>query len=310
MKKIYFLVNLHSGKGAIGDMLGDIIDTFCKAGVEVTVHSTQSSEDAEASAKRAGEEGYDAIVCAGGDGTLSLGINGILNSSRIIPVGYIPSGSTNDFARTIGAPKNMMSAVEWIISGTPVYCDIGRLNDRYFTYIAAFGAFTNVTYETPQQVKNIFGHSAYVVNALMNITGIHSHKLRIEYGDTVLEDEFIFGMVTNASSVAGLLSLNKFLLDDGLFEVVLVKKPSSIIQLQGIIRSLLNISGEIDKEYIRIFNTEKITFTSLTDEELEWTRDGEFGGKSMVSVVENCPRAVPFILGERNEQNFIEDKQI
>lgn len=310
MKKLYFIFNLRSGKAAIGDMLGDIIDAFNKEGYEVTVRSTQGSDDAEASAKYACENGFDAIVCAGGDGTLSLCVNGILNSSRVIPVGYIPAGSTNDFARTLGVPKNIISSVEWILGGTPTYCDVGRLNDKYFTYIAAFGAFTNITYETSQQIKNIFGHSAYIMNGLMNITNIHTQKLRVEYGDTVIEDEFLFGMVTNASSVGGLLSLNQFLLDDGLFEVVLVKKPANIMQLQSIIRSLLNINEELDKDYIRIFHTDKITFTSLSDAEIEWTRDGEYGGKSAVSVVENCPRAVPFIMGERNEQNFTEDNQL
>lgn len=304
MKKLFFIVNLIAGKATIGAMLGEIIDEFVKADYEVTVHITQSGTDAREKSNYACINGYDIIVCAGGDGTLSQCIHGVIESGIRIPIGYLPAGSTNDFGRTLGIPKTPMDAVKWITEGSPVQVDIGCFNNRYFTYIAAFGAFTNVTYETSQQVKNLFGHASYILNGLAQITNLRSKKMRIEFNDTVLEDDYIFGMVTNSGSVAGLLSMNDFLLDDGVFEVTLIKKPANIVQLQKIVHSLLNISEEIDREYIRFFRTDKITFTALNDEQISWTLDGEFGGDSTVNVVENRCKAIDFMKGDLNQSIF------
>ena len=299
MKKLYFIVNLLAGRATIGDKLGEIIDEFNKARYEVTVHITQSGTDAADSAEYACNNGFDLVVCAGGDGTLSQCLQGIMRSSSRLPVGYLPAGSTNDFARSLGIPKNTMDAVKWITNGTPTPCDIGSFNDDYFAYIVAFGAFTNVAYETSQQVKNMFGHISYVLNGLSQLNTIRSKKMRIEYDNNVVEGDYIYGMVTNSASVAGLLSMNDFFLDDGVFEVTLIKKPANIVQLQQIVHSLLNISEEIDKDYIKFFRTNKITFTSLGGEEITWTRDGEYGGHSVENVISNRQRAVSFMIGER-----------
>ena len=299
MRRIYFIVNLIAGKAEIGEHLGEVIEEFNKSDYEVVVHVTQNSMDAIIAASYACENDFDMIVCAGGDGTLSQCIQGVIKSNIQIPVGYIPAGSTNDFARSLGIPRVTMDAVERITSTEPTLCDIGQFNDSYFTYIVAFGAFTNVTYETSQQVKNIFGHSAYIFSGLMQLTSIRSNRMRIEYDGNVIEDEFIFGMVTNSASVAGLLSMNDFLLDDGMFEVTLIKKPTNIVHLHQIVSSLLKISEEIDKEYIKFFRTDKIVFTSLNNEPITWTRDGEYGGDSTVNTVSCLRRAIPF---------FVEDK--
>lgn len=305
MKKLFFIVNLVAGRATIGSMLGEIIDEFNKSGFEVTVHITQSGEDAREKAVYACENGFDLLVCAGGDGTLSQCLHGVMDSERKIAIGYLPSGSTNDFARTLGIPKSTMEAVKWITNGSPMSVDIGSFNnDRYFTYIAAFGAFTNVTYETSQQVKNVFGHASYILGGLTQLTSLRSKKMRIEYNSTVLEDDFIFGMVTNSGSVAGLLSMNDFLLDDGVFEVLLIKKPANIVQLQKIVHSLLNISEEIDREYIKFFRTDKITFTALNDEQISWTLDGEFGGDLPVNTVVNCNKAIEIMTGDRDQSIF------
>lgn len=304
MKKLYFIVNLIAGKATIGSMLGEIIDEFNKADYEVTIHITQSGTDAREKTIFACCNGYDLIVCAGGDGTLSQCLHGIMDSEKKLPIGYIPAGSTNDFARTLGIPKTPMEAVRWITHGVPMKIDIGQFNDRYFTYIAAFGAFTNVTYETSQQVKNVLGHASYILNGLTQITNLHSKLMRIEYNGNVLEDDYIFGMVTNSGSVAGLLSMNDFLLDDGVFEVTLIKKPANLVQLQKIVHSLLNISEEIDREYIRFFRTNKITFTALNDEQISWTLDGEFGGDLPVNVVENRSKAIEIMTGDKEQSIF------
>ncbi|MCQ2491164.1 MAG: YegS/Rv2252/BmrU family lipid kinase [Ruminococcus sp.] len=299
MQKLYFIVNLLAGRATIGDKLGEIINEFNKANFEVTVHITQSGTDAADSAQYACGGGFDLIVCAGGDGTLSQCLQGMMRSGRRIPIGYLPAGSTNDFARSLGIPKSIMDAVKWITGGTPTPCDIGAFNDEYFSYIVAFGAFTSVAYETSQQVKNVLGHVSYILNGLTQLSTLRSKSMRIEYDDNVIEGDYIFGMVTNSASVAGLLSMSDFYLDDGVFEVTLIKKPANLIQLQQIVHSLLNISVEIDKDYIKFFRTNKITFTSLDSSEITWTRDGEYGGNAAENVICNCQRAIPFMIGER-----------
>lgn len=213
-----------------------------------------------------------------------------MKSEDKIPIGYIPAGSTNDFARGVGIPKGIEEAVQWIINGKPYPCDIGSFNDKYFTYIAAFGAFIEVTYETSQQAKNMLGHAAYILNGLTRLKSIKSYHMSVTYDTGTIEDDYIFGMVTNSSSVAGLLSLSDFLLDDGLYEVTLIKTPSNPLDLQRIIHSLLNIDIDIDTAYIKSFRTSKIKFEC--DEELQWTIDGEYGGSYKVTNICNNKQAI------------------
>ena len=293
MKKLYFIFNLQSGKATIGSKLGSVIDMFTKAGYEVTARPTQERLDACAAAKYACNVGYDLIVCSGGDGTLNEVIQGVMKSEDKIPIGYIPAGSTNDFARGVGIPKGIEEAVQWIINGKPYPCDIGSFNDKYFTYIAAFGAFIEVTYETSQQAKNMLGHAAYILNGLTKLKSIKSYHMSVTYDTGTIEDDYIFGMVTNSSSVAGLLSLSDFLLDDGLYEVTLIKTPSNPLDLQRIIHSLLNIDIDIDTAYIKSFRTSKIKFEC--DEELQWTIDGEYGGSYKVTNICNNKQAIELL---------------
>lgn len=290
MKKLFFIFNLQSGKATIASKLANVIDMFTKAGYEVTARPTQERMDACAAAKYACAQGFDLIVCSGGDGTLNEVIQGVMKSDEKLPIGYIPAGSTNDFARGVGIPKNIIDAVQWIIDGKPYACDIGGFNDKYFTYIAAFGAFTEVTYETPQQIKNYLGHAAYILNGLTRLNSIRSYHMIINADGEVFEDDYIFGMVTNSSSVAGLLSLNDFLLDDGLYEVTLIKTPGNPLDLQRIIHSLLNIDIDIDTAYIKSFRAANIRFEC--DEEIQWTIDGEYGGKLKNVNVKNNKQAV------------------
>lgn len=290
MKKLYFILNLQSGKATISSKLAVVIDMFTKAGYEVTDRPTQERMDACAAAKYACGQGFDLIVCSGGDGTLNEVIQGVMRSEKKLPIGYIPAGSTNDFARGVGIPRNIIDAVQWIIDGKKYPCDIGSFNDKFFTYIAAFGAFTEVTYETSQQVKNVLGHVAYVLNGISRLKNIKSYHMKITYDDEIIEDNYIFGMVTNSSSVAGLLSLNNFLLDDGLYEVTLIKTPGNPLDLQRIIHSLLNIDIDIDTAYIKSFRTSKIRFEC--DDELQWTIDGEFGGAYKTVDVCNNKQAI------------------
>lgn len=301
MKKMYFIYNPVAGKAVINKNLGKIIDAFTKADYQITVYPTQKDGDAVDAAKYACRGDFDIIVCAGGDGTLSQVLCGVMNSENKIPIGYIPTGSTNDFADTLGIPKGIMNAVKWIIGGKPVRCDVGGFNDKYFSYIAAFGAFTNITYETSQRVKNVFGHAAYLANGAVSLPKLHSVRMRVEYGDKVIEDDFIYGMVTNTASVAGILTLKGFMLSDGLFEVTLVKRPKNLLHMERLFHTLLHIDGEMDDEYIRFFRTDRIKFTALEKTPVPWTCDGEFGGASKVNVVSNNCRAVSFIRGKRKK---------
>ncbi|MFR6397820.1 diacylglycerol/lipid kinase family protein [Ruminococcus sp.] len=209
MKQIYFICNLHSGRASVGSHLAMIIDKFTAAGFQVTVHPTQDRGDATVCAKQACDAGcYDILVCSGGDGTLNEVIQGCMQSETQCPIGYIPFGSTNDFARGLGIPKEPEAAVDCIIHGEDLRCDVGSFNDKYFTYVAAFGAFTEISYETPQQFKNLLGHSAYLLNAISKLPKIRAYRMRIEYDGGVIEDEFLYGMVTNSSSVAKFLALS------------------------------------------------------------------------------------------------------
>ncbi|MBQ8724700.1 MAG: YegS/Rv2252/BmrU family lipid kinase [Oscillospiraceae bacterium] len=298
MKRAYMVCNLISGKAMIGFHLPKIIDRFTAAGFEVTVHPTQCQGDGTAAAQYACENGFDLVICCGGDGTLNEVIQGCMKAAVSIPIGYIPSGSTNDFARSLGIPKNPLDAVESIINGVPEKCDIGSSGSQYFTYIAAFGAFTEVSYQTAQPVKNVLGHAAYILNGMLSVTKIKTSRMRIEHDGQVIEDDFLYGMVTNSTSVAKLLSLPDMEKDDGLFEVTLIRKPRNIIDLQHIITGLTNIQLGAEKEYFDYFRTSELKVTCLDDAPASWTLDGEFGGNEKVKVIQNLQRSLTFILPE------------
>ena len=304
MKKMYFIVNLVAGKAEISKNLGAIIDEFTRSEYDITIHTTQSGTDAAYCARYACDSGYDLLVCAGGDGTLSQCLQGIMASESRIPIGYIPAGSTNDFAKSLGIPADPMRAVRYIIEGEPCLCDVGILNDQCFSYIAAFGAFTNVSYETSQRVKNLFGHAAYVANGAMQIGSIKSKNLRIEHDGETIEGEFIYGMITNTASVAGLLSIKDFLLDDGVFEVTLIQKPKNVMELGATELSLLK-NDNSDKNII-FFRTDRIVITNLDEEPFTWTRDGEYGGNCTVNEIVNHKQAIPFIVNYKSQLPFSE----
>ena len=264
MKQIYFICNLHSGRASVGSHLAMIIDKFTAAGFQVTVHPTQDRGDATVCAKQACDAGcYDILVCSGGDGTLNEVIQGCMQSETQCPIGYIPFGSTNDFARGLGIPKEPEAAVDCIIHGEDLRCDVGSFNDKYFTYVAAFGAFTEISYETPQQFKNLLGHSAYLLNAISKLPKIRAYRMRIEYDGGVIEDEFLYGMVTNSSSVAKFLALSDVRWDDGLFEVTLIHKPSNLVEFHKLVMAFSKIQLGLAKQYLHYFRTSHLKVLSL-----------------------------------------------
>lgn len=276
-KKLLFIFNPKSGKGQIKNRLMEILDIFVKSGYEVTVHPTQKKNDAMEVVIRESEN-YDLLVCCGGDGTLDEVVNGMMNVEEQIPIGYIPSGSTNDFAQSLRIPKNMLKAADIAVNGRNYLCDIGTFNENYFVYIAAFGLFTDVSYQTSQNLKNVFGHGAYLLEGAKRLVDIPSYVMEVTVGDQVVTDEFVYGMITNSTSVGGIKNItgSDVELNDGLFEVNLIKMPQNPIQLNEIVTNLVR-PKDAETPYIYSFKTDHIKLR-CESQKIPWTLDGEFGG--------------------------------
>lgn len=299
-KKLLFVYNPNAGRGLLKSCLSDVIDLFTKDDYFVTAYPTQKKSDALKVIEKSNNEGYDLIVCSGGDGTLSESITGLMNCENRPNLGYIPAGTTNDFANSLKIPRNMVRAAENVIHGTPFAYDVGSLNDKHFCYVAAFGAFTAVSYETPQTFKNIFGHLAYVLEGAKSLGKIQPYDLKVEYDGNTIEDTFILGMVTNTTSVGGILNLKKegVLFDDGLFEVTLVKKPNNPIELNAMITNLLAANTtkktQLNPKYFVKFKTANLKITS--QERIAWTIDGENGGSYTEMDIVNHKQAINIII--------------
>lgn len=297
-KKLLFIINPKAGKSQIKNSLLQILDIFTKQGYKIIIYPTQSPGDARRIVRERSED-YDLIVCSGGDGTMDEVVSGIMESEKNIPIGYIPSGTTNDFANSLNIPKNMVQAANAIMEGKPYLCDVGAFNTDYFIYVAAFGLFTDVSYQTKQESKNALGYLAYILEGMKRLNKIRTHKLKIEYNNQVLEDDFIFGMITNSNSVGGFKNLiyPDVSLNDGLFEVTLIKNPRNAIEFQEIISSLIQ---ETESEYMLTFKTNRLVVSSK--EKVSWTLDGEFGGEHEKSVISNLKEAVTILVP--NEVNI------
>lgn len=295
MKKMLFIINPRSGKEQIRSRLLEILDSFVKAGYGPSVYITQGPKDAEYQAARAKTK--ELVVCSGGDGTLNEVVSGLMTITpeKRPELGYIPSGSTNDFASSLGLPKNMRKAAQTAALGKPFLVDVGVFGkNRYFVYVAAFGAFTEVSYSTPQETKNILGHQAYMLEAIKRLTGLKSYRMRLAWEhlgeQRELEEEFILGMVTNTTSIGGFKGLvgMDVALDDGEFEVLLVRKPRTPLDIASIAAYLIQREGE--NECVFKFRTSKLTVQS--EELVDWSLDGEFGGRQTEVVIENKPREI------------------
>lgn len=296
-KRMLFIFNPRSGKGSIKNHLMDILDIFVKGGYEVTVHPTQAYMDGlKVATKRAGD--YDIVVAGGGDGTLDEVVTGVLKGGHNVPIGYIPAGSTNDFANSLHISKNMRQAATDIVEGAVHTFDVGWFNDDYFVYIAAFGLFTDVSYETNQDMKNILGHAAYILEGTQRLFNIKSYHLHVECDEENFDGEFIFGMVSNTTSVGGFKRLigPDVMLDDGVFEVMLIKRPKNILELNEIIASLV---GTSETKMIQTFKTSSLSIKC--EEDISWTLDGEFGGQHRDVEIKNLKNVVQIMLHKNEE---------
>lgn len=294
-RKLLFVFNPKSGTGMIKNHLVDIVDTMVKAGYEPTVYPTQNRGDATRKVREDGAK-FERIVCSGGDGTLDEVVTGMREADLHMPLGYIPAGSTNDFARTLGIPGDMVKAAEIAVGDNLFPCDVGQFNEDTFIYIAGFGVFTEISYETPQELKNIFGHAAYILSAAKSLAAIPSYLMQVEANGETFEDRFIYGMITNSISVAGFKGLTgkDVKLDDGEFEVTLVKSPTNPIELNEIIAYLTGIIPETKMVYS--FKTDYIRIRSRSS--VTWTLDGENGGDHWKVDIHNHYRKLNFAVKE------------
>lgn len=298
MKRLLFIYNPNAGRQKVKTSLSAILDVFAQKGYLVTAYPTKARGDAiHAAAALAAS--HDRVVCCGGDGTLNETVTGLMQlPPELRPVlGYIPAGTTNDFSRNLSLPRGLEKIAETACLGVPKPCDLGQAAGRWFTYVSAFGLFTDVSYATPQNAKNLLGHTAYVLEAASRLTSIQSYRMRVENGEHFLEDEFIYGMVSNTVSVGGLVNLPKSLvkLDDGQFEVLLVRKPKNPMEYQQAIHALMAQELEPDG-LVCGFPADKITFSS--DVPVPWTLDGEFGGEHISLTIENHKQAIVLACGK------------
>ncbi len=273
-KKLLLILNPRSGKMAGKRQLADVLERFCGAGYVPTVFVTTGAGQAtELAASHGGET--DLVVCLGGDGTFNEVVSGLLSAGHKVPVGYIPCGSTNDFASSIGLKKTIPAATQAILEGEPHTYDVGAFGERYFTYVASFGAFTHASYATPQNAKNALGHLAYVLEGLKEISKLRSWHARFEVNGEVWEDDYIFGAVSNSTSVGGVLTLDPQAVDmnDGLLELLLIKMPRNPAELSECILALAE--QRYDSPHITFCSAREITVTA--DPTMEWSLDGERG---------------------------------
>ena len=295
-KRLLLILNPAAGMRKANRFLVDIIALFNSNGYVCTVFCTARPGHATDIA-RENAHSFDLVVCIGGDGTMNEVMSGLLDSGVDLPIGYIPAGSTNDFAASLGLSKDVLTAAKDIIEGTPKRLDVGSFNGRRFSYVASFGAFTEASYSTPQSSKNMLGHLAYVLEGMKDLPNIRPIHLAVRSKNASFEGDYIFGAISNATSIGGVLSLDKQLvsLDDGLFEITLIKAPLTLNALNRIVVSLQ--TRQYDPEMIHFFVADKVWIDANPDR--PWTLDGEYAAGSASILVENLHQALPLILNQK-----------
>ena len=300
-KKLMLIVNPNAGRAQARSCLMDVIQVFSDAGYATTVFSTNHSGHAPELAKAHGGD-FPIVACIGGDGTLSEVMSGVIaipEESRP-QIGYIPLGTANDMATTLKLDRRPAHAAETIINGVPLELDVGSFNDGHFAYIAAFGAFTEVSYSTPQDAKRTLGQLAYILEGMASLPRIVPYHTRIEFDGGSLEGDFVFGGVCNSTSVAGMMKLDPTTvgLDDGIFEIILVRNPTNMAEFGDIVNSILNMN--FSNENVILLHSKQARFTF--DQDVAWTTDGENGGAWRTVEVRNKHKAVKIIVNREDKR--------
>lgn len=273
MKELLFIINPCAGQQKGKRLLSDILNIYNRAGCTVLTYVTSGQGDAEKACLKYADR-VERIVCCGGDGTFNETVSGVMKSGRSLPIGYIPAGSTNDFAAGLHLSHDLLEAAKDSIEGTETPLDIGLFGSRIFSYVASFGVFARTSYTTPQSLKNILGHAAYVLGGIQELSQIRSYPLRFTLSDgRVIEDKFLFGAVSNSVSVGGTLTLSEDLVDmaDGKLELLLIREPKDLFELSDCVRALQQKT--YDSAMITLLSTDAVKVSAPAD--MEWTIDGE-----------------------------------
>lgn len=297
MEKILFVVNPVAGKMMSAKYMMDILRIFNANDALPTVYTTKSSGDAGRYVE-ANAAGYDRIVCCGGDGTFSEVVSGIIKANVNTPIGYIAAGSTNDLARTLGIPTDTKKAAENAVCGEPFGIDIGNINDsKIFTYVASFGLFSKTSYSTPQELKNILGHLAYLLEGVKELSNIKGYNMTIKTDSETVKGEFIFGAITNSLSIGGVFKYprSRVSLNDGNFEVMMIKRPKDLVELGNIVTSMNN--GTFKDKNILFVQASKLSIK--IDSSCPFTLDGEYGGDYTEMEIENIKEKVTILLPKK-----------
>lgn len=292
LRKLLFVMNPFAGTRKANKVLAEILSEFCAAGYEVTTYMTQGQGDCRREVARCGAQ-VDLVVCCGGDGTFNEAVAGLMESGGQTPIGYIPAGSTNDFAVSLGLLTDPVKAARAILEGKPERYDVCCFGGRYFTYVASFGAFTKTSYTTPQNIKNALGHTAYVLSGIQELSQIRSVPVKMELEGETVEGDFLFGAICNSTSLGGILSLDPKQVDmrDGLFEILLVRAPRDLAELAECIQAVQK----------QVYNCNMITFRSARQvtvtaaPEMTWTLDGEMEPGHDKVLVENLHHAIRLV---------------
>ncbi len=301
LKKLMLILNPVAGRGAGLDSLAMVLEVLHRGGYIPSVFFTSGAGDATKLVLEHAES-FDCVTCIGGDGTLSETVAGLAQLENPPLLGYIPQGTANDVASTLNLSKMPLVAAKTVTGGVPVPIDVGRFNEsEYFTYVAAFGAFTEVSYETPRELKQTLGHLGYVLTAMTKLPGVTDCEVTVEYDSGIIKDRLVFGSVSNSTSVAGIMKLSDSVveLNDGLFEVILISSPANLGELNSIIGNVL--SGNFSGSQVILLKSSKIKFTF--DRPVKWTRDGENGGMHQQVSLENIHAPLKIMANTKKKRN-------
>ncbi len=292
MKKLLFIVNPRAGKTKSTAPLFDAVAAFSRAGYLVRVFVTEAGGQARDIAAKWGGQ-YDLVVCAGGDGTLNETISGLMQLEQRPPLGYLPNGSTNDFAASLHLHTTVETAARAVAGGVPYSLDIGRHNDRYFAYVASFGAFTRSSYSASQAAKNALGHFAYILEGLGDLDSLRPYRCAIDADGEHFEGDFIFGAVCNSTSLGGLVKLDPkhVSMDDGTFELLLLRMPKTALDLQNLITAMTRMQYDYPGVIFR--HVKNVVLT--TDENISWSLDGEYAASAPRVEIQCLPGAIELV---------------
>ncbi len=298
-KKLIFIVNPKAGKNQLKKKMVEVVDEFSRGGYQVEVYTTKSAEDAENHIYEVGDQ-YDMVVISGGDGSLDNAVTGIMRlkqrTDKVPPLGYIPCGSTNDYAKSLCISLKPEVAAQQIMNGVCCPVDVGQMGDHNFIYVAAFGIFTEVSYATPRQLKAKLGHAAYVLEGAKSLASVKTYRLKASFDGRIVTGEFLYGQITNSRSVGGFraVGLRDMSFHDGEFECVFIRKPKNAVQLEQILQSVL--TNKPKEDYIIYERAKCVKVEGVT--EIPWTVDGEYAGDFKQARIDDLHNAVTLVLGD------------